>query len=113
MYKYFSGAGKVFLNTSQASPAPERLQISIYLESAGEVFKYTSPAPEKPGKYLKTPFRRRGSIYKHFSGAGQMLIYTYMAPERPEKPEKYLYTPIGTGKSRTSKDIHRPTIRSR
>ena len=22
-----------------------------------------------------------------------MLIYTYLAPERPEKPEKYLYTP--------------------
>jgi len=29
----------------------------------------TSPAPEKPGKYLKTLFRRWGSIYTHFSGA--------------------------------------------
>jgi len=48
------------------------------------------------GKYLKTPFRRRRSIYTHFSGAGEVLIYTYLAPERPErpeKPEKYLYTP--------------------
>jgi len=22
------------------------------------------------------------------------LIYTYLAPERPEKPEQYLYTPV-------------------
>jgi len=29
-----------------------------------------TPAPEKPGNYLKTPFRRRTSIYTHFSGAG-------------------------------------------
>ena len=45
---------------------------------------------------MKTPFRRRRSIYTHFSGAGEVLIYTYtyMAPERPGKPEKYLYTPI-------------------
>jgi len=45
---------------------------------------------------LKTPFRRRRSINTHFSGAGEVLIYTYLAPERPEKPEKpgkYLYTP--------------------
>ena len=25
-----------------------------------------------------------------------MLIYTYLAPERPEKPEKYLYTPVAS-----------------
>ena len=49
----------------------------------------TFSAPEKPGKYLETP-----SIYTHFSGAGEVLIYTYLAPERPEKPEKYLYTPL-------------------
>jgi len=56
----------------------------------------TFPAPEKPGKYLKTPFRPRRSIHTHFSGAGEVLIYTYLAPERPErseKPEKYLCTP--------------------
>jgi len=56
----------------------------------------TSPAAEKPGKYLKPPIRRRRSIYTHFSDAGEVLIYTYLAPERPErpeKPEKYLYTP--------------------
>jgi len=23
-----------------------------------------------------------------------VLIHTYLAPERPEKPEKYLYTPL-------------------
>jgi len=34
----------------------------------------TSPAPEKPGTYLKTPFRRRRSIYTHFSGTGEVLI---------------------------------------
>ena len=93
MYKYLSGAAKVFLNTSQASPALERYQITIYIyiESAGEIFKYTSLAPEKPGKYLKATFRRRRSIYTHFFGTGEVLIYTYLAPERPEK---YLYTPF-------------------
>src|SRR6218665_4038444 len=65
-----------------------------YFFGAGKLFKYTSPAPGKPGMYLKTPFRRRRSIYTHFSGAGEVLIYTYLAPERPEKPEKYLYTPL-------------------
>jgi len=98
VYKHFSGAGNVCLNTFQASPAPERYQISVYLESAGDVFKYTSPALEKLGKYLKTPFRRRKSIYTHFSGTGEVLIVicTYLAqerPEKPEKPEKHLYTP--------------------
>ena len=44
--------------------------------------------------YLKTPFRPRKSIYTHFFGAGEVLICTYLAPERPEKPENYLYTPI-------------------
>jgi len=40
---------------------------------AYEVFKYTFPAPEK--------------YFTHFSGAGEVLIYTYLAPE------KNLYTP--------------------
>src|SRR6218665_295692 len=48
---------------------------------------------EKPGKYSKTPFRLRRSIYAHFFGAGEVLIYTYLVPERPEKPDKDLYTP--------------------
>jgi len=48
---------------------------------------------------LKTPFRRRRSIYTHFYGAGEVLIYTYLAPKRPEKPEKYLYTPGMRGTS--------------
>jgi len=77
VYKYFSGAGKVFSNTSQASPAPEGYQISIYIE------------------ILLRRRRSLESIYTHFSGAGEVLIYTNLAPERPEKPEKpekYLYT---------------------
>jgi len=38
--------------------------------------------PEKPGEYLKTPFRCRRSIYTHFSGAGEVLIIsTSPAPE--------------------------------
>src|SRR6218665_2539941 len=49
----------------------------------------TSPGPEKPGKYLYTPFRHRRSIYTHFSGFGELCIYTYL-----EKPENYLYTPL-------------------
>jgi len=68
---------KVCINTS---PAPERCvqilprllrrrrSISIYIYLSD-----TSQAPEKPGKYLKTP---------------------YLAPERQEMPEKYLYTPL-------------------
>ena len=54
MYKYFSGAGKVFFNTFQASPAPE--------------------------KYLNTLLRRR--VYILLSGAGEageageVFIYT-------------------------------------
>ena len=49
VYKYFSGAENAFLNTSQASPAPERYQISN-----------TSSVPEK---YLNnTLLRRRRSL---------------------------------------------------
>jgi len=72
----------VYLNNS---PAPGNYFLSD-----------TSPAPDKLGKYLKTPFQRRRSIYTHFIGAGEVFIYTYLAPERPKKPEKlekYLYTP--------------------
>src|SRR6218665_308597 len=85
VYKYFSGfSGEVYLNIS---PAPEKYYLSD-----------TSPAPEKPGKYLKTPFPRRRSIYTHFSGSGEVLICTYLAPEKQEKPEKYLYTPGERGR---------------
>src|SRR6218665_1848178 len=76
VYKYFSGfSGEVYLNIS---PAPEKYYLSD-----------TSPAPEKPGKYLKTPFQRRRSIntlfrrrrsaYIHLFGtgeAGEVFIYT-------------------------------------
>src|SRR6218665_1963795 len=110
VYKHFSGAGKVYINTS---PAPERCfqilprllrrrrRVFKFFSGSGEVlllrslpvpgeswevFKNTFPVPEK---YLYTLFRCR----THFSGAGEVLIYTYLVPERPEKLEKYLYTP--------------------
>jgi len=46
---------------------------------------------EKTGKYLKTPFLSRKSIYTHFPGAGEVFIYTYL---ESDIPEKYLYTPF-------------------
>jgi len=46
VYKYFSGTGKVFLNTSQVSPAPERYQNA-------------PPAPEKYVNIVNTLLRRR------------------------------------------------------
>jgi len=49
VYKYFSGAGKVILNISQAS-------------GAGEVYLNTSPAPKK---YFYT------YTYPNLSGAGE------------------------------------------
>ena len=82
---FVSGAGKVSLNTSEASPAPERYQISIYIETLLR-------RRRSLGSILKTPFRGRISIHTH----GEVLIYTYLAPERPEKPEKYLYTANST-----------------
>jgi len=87
VHKYFSGAVKMFSNTSQASPAPKRYQISIglYIEillRRRRSIKYTSPAPNEPGKYLKTPFRRRRSAYIHLSGAG----------EAGEAGEVFMYT---------------------
>ena len=78
MYKYFSGAGKVYINTFQASPVPERYQINLYIEIL---------------------MRRRRSIFTHFFGAGEVFIYTYLAlkePEKLDKPEKHLYTPNET-----------------
>ena len=73
-FPVFSGAGEVYLNIS---PAPEKYYLSD-----------TSPAPEKPGKYLKTHFRRRRSAYIHLFGAGE-------AEEAGEAGEVfiYMYTP--------------------
>jgi len=64
----------------------------VMTNRSGKVFLYTylsdtSPAPDKPGKFLYTPFWRKRSIYAHLSGAGEVFIYTYLVPE------KYLYTP--------------------
>ena len=64
VYKHFSGAGKVCILLRRWR------SISIYI-------------------YL-IPLRRLESIYTQLSGAGEVFIYTYLAPE---KPEKYLYTP--------------------
>src|SRR6218665_2395271 len=99
VYKYFSGAGKVFLNTSQASSAPERYQISNtspapekYLNAllragkAWEVFENTFPAPEK---CLYTLLRRRRSTYMHLFGAGEVGE----AGEAGEAGEVFIYTP--------------------
>src|SRR6218665_2933408 len=73
VYKYFSGAGKVFLDTSQASPVPEKYFYIQYIYLSD-----TFPAPEK---YLYTNFRRRRSAYIHLSGAGkagEISIYTHL-----------------------------------
>jgi len=53
------------------------------------VFKYISPAPQKPWKYLKTPFPRRRSIYTPFRRRRSAYNTLIMAPARPEKLEKY------------------------
>ena len=85
VYKHFSGAGKVFSNTSEASPAPERYfyiytylirlrrrrsleSIYIHLSGAEEVFIHTSPAPEKCLYTGTLIWRRRSrkSIYIHW-----------------------------------------------
>jgi len=77
----------VYLN---AYPAPEKYFYIICLSD-------TSPVPEKPGKYLKTPhLPGAGEVSIHFSVAGEVLMYPYPAPERPKKPEKYIYTPEKT-----------------
>ena len=66
----------MYLNTS---PAREKYYLSD-----------TSPAPEKPGKFLKTPFRRRRSAYMYIllSGAGE-------AGEAGEAVEVFIYTGRG------------------
>jgi len=78
VYKHFSGAGKVCINTSPALEGVFKYfpgfsgAGKVYLNNSPALETYflsdTSPAPDKPGKYLKTPFRRRRSIYTHFSG---------------------------------------------
>jgi len=73
VYKYSSFFSGLYLNTS---PAPQKyFYIIIYLSD-------TSPAPEKPEKYLYTLlFRRRRSAYIHLSGpgeAGEVFIYTHV-----------------------------------
>jgi len=81
VYKYLSGAEKVFSNTSKASPA--RRGVFKYFSGAGEillirnlsgaveaceVFKNTFPAPDK---YLYTLFRRWRRAYIPLFGAGE------------------------------------------
>ena len=64
-------------------PTPERYQISIYIE------------------ILLRRRRSLGSIWKHLSGAGEVFIHTFPAPE------KCLYTLIWRRRSRRSIYIHR------
>src|SRR6218665_233787 len=98
VYKYFSRAGKVFLNTSHADfSGAEEVSDKHYIEilfRPGEVFKYMHFSDAGEAWEVKTSFRRRRSIYAHIFRAGEVLIYTYFAPVRPGKPEKYLYTPL-------------------
>jgi len=65
VYKYFSGARLVYISTS---PAPEKYQIS---------------------KSIEILLRRRKSVFKYFSGAGEAweVFKNTFSP-----PEKYLYT---------------------
>src|SRR6218665_1425847 len=81
VYKYFSGAGKVgkiplrcrkgvFKYCPGFSGAVEVSDKYIYIKRRRSI-QIHFPAPEKPGKYLKTPFRRRRSVYTHLSGAGE------------------------------------------
>src|SRR6218665_2863634 len=100
-------AGEIFiyigLQLPDSSPAPKK---------AGEVFIYTSPAPEKcintspatpPEKYLYIPSEKYlytpPENYLYTSPAPEKYLYTppkkylYTSPA-PEKPEMYLYTPV-------------------
>ena len=92
VYKYFSGAGEVYVNTYLAPEKdcrrwPDKYlgYISLHvsdtdpaLEKALAAFIYTSPAPEKYTNIIQILLRRS--------------IYTNTSPTS-EKPEKYLYTP--------------------
>src|SRR6218665_2303312 len=46
----------------------------MYFSGTRQVFKYTSPEPEKPEQYLKTPSRPRRSILKDISYATEVII---------------------------------------
>src|SRR6218665_3826953 len=95
-------SGEVFthidLQLPDSSPAPKRAgEVFIYTSSAPEKCTNTSPAPEKcintsqatpPKKYLYTPSE------KYLYTQPEKYLYTSPAPEKPEKPEKYLYTPL-------------------
>ena len=56
----------------------------------------TSPAPEKPGKYLYayTSLRRPRSIYTHFSGTRGVYIHLSGAGEAEEAGLVFIYTEI-------------------
>jgi len=61
----------------------------IYLSAAD-----TSPAPEKSGKYLKTPFRpRRRLVFIHTFPAPEECLYTLIWRRRAGEAEKvFIYT---------------------
>ena len=92
----------VHINTSLASP-PLRCQISVYkhFSGAGKMCINTSPAPERCFQILPRLFRRRISVFKYFSGAGEVLLIWYLSDSGEAwevfkntflAPEKYLYT---------------------
>ena len=73
-------------------------QISVYkhFSDVGKVCKNTSPVPERCMQILPRLLRRRRSVSKYFSGAGEVFLYIYLSDTSPapEKPVKYLYTPF-------------------
>src|SRR6218665_1292729 len=73
-------------------------QISVYkhFSDVGKVCKNTSPVPERCMQILPRLLRRRRSVSKYFSGAGEVFLYIYLSDPSPapEKPVKYLYTPF-------------------
>jgi len=55
------------------------------------IYRNTSPAPEKPGKYLKRLFRRQRSIYTHFPAPDKCLYYTLTWRRRGRRSQRSIY----------------------
>src|SRR6218665_2719642 len=110
-----------YINTSPVSPAsPRKIRVYKHFSGAKKVCINTSLGPERCFQILPRHLRRRRSVLKCLSGAGEVLLILYIsgageacevlkkhlsdagevfirtfpAPERPEKQEKYLHTPL-------------------
>ena len=120
----------MYINTSPASPVLGKCSLFKQFFGAGKMCINTSPAPERCLQIHVLPrlLRRRRSVFKYFSGAGEMFLYIYtylIIPIRRRKslgsikkhlsgagevfkhtfpaPEKYLYTLIWRWRSRRSR----------